>query len=154
MTATPSTPSLNEGNSAMIEIQRILCPIDFSDFSRRAFDHAVAIARWYDLPRELRETVFAGPRSLPEYIALAEQDRRKRLRDAIPDSVRAYCIVDTVLATGTPYQEILRVAEEQKADLLVTGVQGQGAVDRILFGSTAQHLVRKASCPVLTLRRR
>jgi nucleotide-binding universal stress UspA family protein len=75
------------------------------------------------------------------------------LKDAIPDSVRAFCTVDTVLATGKPYREILRIAEEQKADLLVVGIHGRGAIDRLLFGSTAQHLVRRASCPVLTLRR-
>jgi nucleotide-binding universal stress UspA family protein len=75
------------------------------------------------------------------------------LKNAVPDSVRAYCVVDTVLAKGNPHREILRVAEEQKADLLVVGVHGRGTIDRVLFGSTAQHLVRQASCPVLTLRK-
>jgi nucleotide-binding universal stress UspA family protein len=106
-----------------------------------------------DVPREVHETVLARPRSLQEYIALAEEDRRARLRDAIPDSPRAYCTVDTVLTTGKPYREILGVAKEQHADLLVIGIHGRGAVDRLLFGSTAQHLVRQASCPVLTLRK-
>jgi nucleotide-binding universal stress UspA family protein len=101
----------------------------------------------------VHENVLAGPRSLREYVALAEEDRRGRLKDAIPEAVRAYCTVDSVLATGKPYQEILRVAGEQKADLLVVGIHGRGAVDRLLFGSTAQHLVRQASCPMLTLRK-
>jgi len=57
-----------------------------------------------------------------------------------------------VLAAGKPYREILRVAAEHGADLLVVGVHGRGAIDRMLFGSTTQHLVRQASCPVLTLR--
>jgi nucleotide-binding universal stress UspA family protein len=57
-----------------------------------------------------------------------------------------------VLATGKPYREILRVAGEQKADLLVVGIHGRGAIDRLLLGSTSQHLVRQASCPVLTIR--
>jgi nucleotide-binding universal stress UspA family protein len=104
-------------------------------------------------PREVHETVLAGPRSLHEYIASAKEERLARLTEVIPETVRAYCIVDTTLASGTPYREILRVAEERKADLLVVGVHGRGAVDRMLFGSTAQHLVREASCPVLTLRK-
>jgi nucleotide-binding universal stress UspA family protein len=58
-----------------------------------------------------------------------------------------------VQPTGKPYREILRVAEEQTADLIVIGIHGRGPVDRLLFGSTAEHLVRQASCPVLTLRR-
>jgi len=147
--------------------KRIVCAIDFSDCSMHALNYAMSLAQEADahltvihvtelppdVPREAHENVLADPRSLREYVALAEEDRRGRLQDAIPDSVRAYCAVDTVLATGKPYQEILRVAEEQKADLLVVGIHGRGAVDRLLFGSTAQHLVRQAPCPVLTLRK-
>jgi nucleotide-binding universal stress UspA family protein len=106
-----------------------------------------------ELPREVHETVLGGPRSIREYIAMAEEDRRARLKDAIPESVRAYCAVDTVLATGKPYREILRVAAEDESDLIVIGIHGRGAADLLFFGSTAQHVVRQASCPVLTLRR-
>jgi nucleotide-binding universal stress UspA family protein len=67
--------------------------------------------------------------------------------------VRAYCTVDTVLATGKPYSEILRVASEEMSDVIVIGVHGRGAADLFFFGSTAQHVVRQASCPVLTLRK-
>lgn len=147
--------------------KRIVCAIDFSDCSMHALEYAMSLAQEADahltimhvielppdIPREVHETVLAGPRSLREYIALAEEDRRARLNDAIPESVRTYSTVDTVLATGKPYREILRVAEERQADLLVVGIHGRGAVDRLLFGSTAQHLVRQASCPVLTLRK-
>jgi nucleotide-binding universal stress UspA family protein len=147
--------------------KRIICAIDFSDSSMQALNYAMSLAQEADanltvvhvieLPPdvslEAHETVLAGPRSLQEYIALAEEDRRARLKDAIPDSVRAFCTVDTVLATGKPYREILRIAEEQKADLLVVGIHGRGVIDRLLFGSTTQHLVRQAMCPVLTLRK-
>jgi nucleotide-binding universal stress UspA family protein len=106
-----------------------------------------------DVPREVHENLPGGPRSLREYVALAEIDRRARLNGAIPDTVRTYCAVDTILTTGKPYREILRVAHEQKADLLVVGIHGRGPIDRLLFGSTAQYLVRQATCPVLTLRK-
>jgi nucleotide-binding universal stress UspA family protein len=145
----------------------LVCAIDFSDCAMHALDYAMSLAQEADahltvmhvielppdVPREVHENVLAGPRNLREYIALAEEDRRARLKNAIPDSVRAYCTVDTVLATGKPYREILRVAEEQRAGLLVIGIHGRGPVDRLLFGSTAQHLVRQAPCPVLTLRK-
>ena len=147
--------------------KEIVCAIDFSDSAMHALNYAMSLAQEAgaeltvvhvielppEVPREAHETVLAGPRSLREYVALAEEDRRPRLNEAIPDAVRAYCTVNTVMATGKPYREILRVAEEQKADLLVIGVHGRGPVDRLLFGSTAQHLVRMASCPVLTLRK-
>ena len=71
----------------------------------------------------------------------------------MPDRVRGLLTVDTVLGAGKPYREILRVADEHSADLIVVGVHGRGAIDRMLFGSTTQHLVRQASCPVLTIRK-
>jgi nucleotide-binding universal stress UspA family protein len=57
-----------------------------------------------------------------------------------------------ILATGKPYHEILRVARERDAHLIVLGVHGRNAIDRLFFGSTANHVVRTATCPVLTLR--
>ena len=53
---------------------------------------------------------------------------------------------------GRPWREVLRVADEQESDLIAIGVQGRGAADLMFFGSTTQHVVREASCPVLTLR--
>ncbi len=57
------------------------------------------------------------------------------------------------MANGTPYREVLRVAAEQQSDLIVIGIHGRSATDLLFFGSTAQHVVRQATCPVLTLRR-
>ena len=146
--------------------KRIVCAIDFSDCSMHALNYATSLAQEADahltvvhvielppdLPREVHENGFAVPQRVQESIALVEEDRLARLQVAIPDSVRAYCTADTLLATGKPYREILRIAAEQQADLLVVGIHGRGAIDRFLFGSTAQHLVRQATCPVLTLR--
>ena len=151
----------------MIDLQRILCAVDFSECSLHALDYATSLAQEADaqltvvhvielppdIPREVHETVLAGPRNIREYVALAEEVGRARLADAVSEHIRASVTTDTVLAAGKPYREILRVAAEHGADLLVVGVHGRGAVDRMLFGSTTQHLVRQASCPVLTLRK-
>jgi nucleotide-binding universal stress UspA family protein len=53
---------------------------------------------------------------------------------------------------GRAYRQILKVAAQQHASLIVMGVQGRGAVDMWFFGSTTNHVVRQATCPVLTLR--
>ena len=50
-------------------------------------------------------------------------------------------------------REILRIAAEQQTDLIVVGIQGRGAADLMFFGSTTNHVVREATCPVLTVRR-
>lgn len=80
--------------------------------------------------------------------------RRERLRAVVPESARACCTIETTVATGTPYREILRVAAEQQSDVVVIGIHGRGASNPFFFGSSAQHVVREATCPVLTLRRR
>ena len=145
----------------------ILCAIDFSDCSTNALNYAMSLAQEADarltvlhvieLLPELApgrdEAIQVWPANVTEYIAGVEQDRRERLRAAVPESVRAYCAVETVLANGNPYRAILRVAEEQHSDLIVIGIHGRGAADLLFFGSTAQHVVRQATCPVLTLRR-
>lgn len=146
--------------------KRILCAVDFSDCSMQALNYAMSLAQGADsqltvmhvidmppdIAREIYETSLATQRYLQEYITSVEAEARTRLNDAVPDRVRAHCTVDTVLTTGKPYHEILRVAAEQKSDLLVIGIHGRGPIDRFVFGSTAQHLVRQATCPVLTLR--
>jgi nucleotide-binding universal stress UspA family protein len=81
-------------------------------------------------------------------------DRRQRLNDIIPVNAKTFCTIETVLATGKPHREILRIAGQQHVGLIVMGVHGHTAVDLLLFGSTTHHIVRQATCPVLTLRER
>jgi nucleotide-binding universal stress UspA family protein len=65
----------------------------------------------------------------------------------------ATCAVKRIVCHGKPYVEILDVAAETAADLMVLGVHGRNNLDLTLFGSTTNQLVRRATCPVLTLRR-
>ena len=65
---------------------------------------------------------------------------------------RPLCEIDDLLLAGKPYREILRLAREQDVDLIVMGVHGRGAIDRMLFGSVTEQIVRRATCPVLTVR--
>lgn len=146
--------------------RQLVCAVDFSDCSMRALAYALSLAQEGDarltiahvielppeVPLDLHETTSGGPRSLREYVAAAEADRRERLEQAVPESVRAYCRVDTVLATGKSGREILHIAAERAADLIVVGIHGRGAVDRLFLGSTTEHLVRHASCAVLSVR--
>ena len=148
-----------------VTFKRIVCAVDFSECSLRALEYAMSIAQEANalltvlhvvepvpnVPAD-DESVLAGIKSVREYIVAAEDQGRELLRRAIPDDVRAFCQVETVQTVGTPYREILRVATEQASDLIVLGVHGRGVVDLLFFGSTAQHVVRQAACPVLTLR--
>jgi nucleotide-binding universal stress UspA family protein len=76
---------------------------------------------------------------------------RKRLQESIPVGAAAYCTIEPIMTHGKPWREILRVAAERQNDLIVMGVEGRGATDLFVFGSTTEHVVRGATCPVLTL---
>ncbi len=93
-----------------------------------------------------------------EHVSLAtfqrqhEEEARQLLEKAVPDSAVVYCKTDSMLLRGKPGREILRIASDRQAELIVMGVQGRGAAGLLFFGSTTQHVVREATCPVLTLR--
>ena len=146
---------------------RILCAIDFSDCSLHAMKYALSLAQEADAhlgilhvlelppgtPAYLDEGSTHLTRGLRRYVEAAEAEGREALAKAVPDSAGAYCTIEPLFAEGKPYREILRVATEQKAELIVMGVRGRGAADLLLFGSTVQHVVRQATCPMLTLRK-
>lgn len=140
--------------------KRILCPIDFSPASKTALTYATSLAQEADAHLMLihvlelpPETSYGAPPFDAEaYTRTYEEESKHRLRALVPDEVRTYCTVEEMAVTGKPYQEILRVAKEQAVELIVLGVHGRGAADRLLFGSTTQHVVRQATCPVMTLR--
>ena len=71
----------------------------------------------------------------------------------MPEEARDWCRPSLRIGHGKPYREILGVATEDAADLIVMGVHGRNPLDVALFGSTTNHIVRQATCPVLTLRR-
>jgi nucleotide-binding universal stress UspA family protein len=71
----------------------------------------------------------------------------------VPEKSRAHTRLETVvLESGSPYQEVLKAAERENSDLVVMGVAGRSSADLAFFGSTANHVVRSAGCPVLTVR--
>jgi nucleotide-binding universal stress UspA family protein len=75
----------------------------------------------------------------------------KQLQDLIPAEARNWCDVVTCVQTGVPYRMILRTLEDEKVDLLVMNIHGKGMLDRALLGSTAERVVRAASCPVMLI---
>lgn len=140
----------------------ILCPLDFSDASTRALEYALSLAQEADArlilvhvvegviePTRLAEVAHF---SVPEYHRYLEQDAMTRLKGAVPDEARTWCKPEERVVAGKAYREILRLAEQSSAQLIIMGVHGRGAVNRLLFGSTTHHIIREVACPVLTLR--
>ena len=137
--------------------RRILCPVDFSPCSRRALQHALSLAR----ESHARVTV-AHIIDIPPDAAAPERpdlepfrtfyfQQAHRCMHELLAPVREANAIDELLLAGKPHRELLRLAGEQQADAIVLGVQGRGAVDRWLFGSVTEQIVRHATCPVLTV---
>ena len=142
------------------ELRRIVCATDFSEPSQEALRYATSLASranarldvLYVLDWPDGERPHHPPFDVPEYRRYLQDEGMRQLRAAVPAAARDWCEVRETVAVGRPWREILRVAAEVEADLIVLGTHGRGAFDRVLFGSTASHVVRQAACPVLTVR--
>jgi len=145
----------------MIEIRRILCPIDFSECSRRALDHAVAIARWYkasvtavhvDAAIEIAGYGPAPMLGVPAIWTIADRSALAAdLKRFVNADAASGVTVETVLREGAAAQEILRHATALSADLITMGTHGASGFERLLLGSVTEKVLRKAACPVLTV---
>jgi nucleotide-binding universal stress UspA family protein len=141
---------------------RILCAVDFSDSSPANLDYAISLAEEgnaqltvlhvVELQPVVYEPSMATPFDLERDRPRLEEAARSHLHRFVPESVRPDVVA--VVTSGKPYVEILNMARARGTDLIVLGVRGHNAIDRLLFGSTANHVVRRATCPVLTVRRR
>jgi len=141
--------------------KRIICGLDFSPESHAALRFAASIASEADADLTVAHVVEHVPLwPLPvagidsdTMMRRACEDAASALHAAIDDDAREYARVEELVLSGKPYRKLLELAEERQADLLVVGAHG-GRAPLPHFGSTANQLVRSASCPVLTLRSR
>jgi len=139
---------------------RILCAADLTQASEQTLDMALSLGIDNDAQVTLLHVIdtppgdtwaglhVAAPEVGPsrhEFVARA----RAELRKAVPVAARNCCEVTERVETGAPWSEILRVASQMNADLIVMGAHPRGAVGRMFLGSTASNVVRRAACPVL-----
>jgi nucleotide-binding universal stress UspA family protein len=143
------------------EIKKILVPIDFSDYSKGALKYAVGFAKNFNAKLFLVyvvEPIIYPPDFSMGQIAIPtmdlEMDKRasEELNKLAEKEIPKELIVNTIVKTGKPFIEIIETAQEEDIDLIIIATHGHTGMEHILFGSTAEKVVRKAPCPVLTLR--
>lgn len=145
-------------------ISNILVPTDFSDPSDAALNYGRELARTFGASlhvlhvlddAEMRGVVGAGyigpSPTLPQREQLIEQGVCDRLDDLFEESDRRQLNAHVKAVIGEPVGEILRYAQEQKIDLVIMGTHGRTGIAHMILGSVAEHVVRKSSCPVLTV---
>jgi nucleotide-binding universal stress UspA family protein len=145
----------------MLKIAKILCPVDFSEFSKTAFEYAVSFASRYKAELYVQHVIepitalftyetLPGWRELyAEFRAGAEEALEELTAVGLTRDVQP----ETCLQVGNPADLILKLARRVAVDLIVMGSHGRRGLDRLLTGSVTERVLRKAQCPVLAVQK-
>lgn len=144
-------------------MKTIITALDFSDATKDVLTAAMLMAKLQDatlhiihvLEPEPTYTAYGmTPEEFPAIQVFQNESQRRaeaRLNDAVTTAKTLLKDVRAELIVGSPLHSIIDYAETQKADLIVIGTHGHGAVAALLIGSVAEGLVRKAICPTLVI---
>lgn len=154
--------------TSKLPFEHLICAVDFSDSSLAALELAISLAVEADArltllhvlewpwreppPPELGDVPEEVAKRLEAYRREREAHARVRLEGLLPESVRMSSKPDILVLNGKAYVEVLRAAADGAADLIVMGVRGHQRLEVLAFGSSANQVVRRATCPVLTVR--
>ena len=145
-----------------VDIRRVLCPVDFSDFARRALDYAIAVARWYTCRLTVLYVHHVPVPSIAEFAGLATgpadgrvlsaadcEQLREQLKGLTPAEAVKNIPVEVSFAEGDVATEIL--AEADSIDMIVMGTHGRSGFDRLVLGSVTEKVIRRSPCSVMTI---
>ena len=146
----------------MIKFKRILFPTDFSPSAQHALDYAISVALEYessiilahvieDISFNSSFTLTSFPTSLGYHHGMEER-AKDELTKAISPQLKRQINTEEVIARGKPFVEIIRLAKEKNADLIVMATHSQTGIRHSHLGSTSERVVRKAPCPVMVIR--
>jgi nucleotide-binding universal stress UspA family protein len=145
----------------MKDFKTILFATDFSESSDYAFQYAYSLAKKFEarllLVHVINEPVdlrgFYVPHiSFEKLEEEIEEGAKKMMEKFCRTHIRDYDNYETLIVPGIPYDEVIKKATENSADLIVVGTHGRTGLDHVLFGSTAEKIVRKSPVPVMTIR--
>ncbi|OQZ01802.1 MAG: hypothetical protein B6D34_12825 [Candidatus Brocadia sp. UTAMX1] len=143
----------------MITLKKILCPIDHSECSYLALKYAISLALKDEAKLYLMHVIDIRLydteiyKFSPYNITEINLDKiREDLIKSLPEGTSDVLEVETIVVKGIPFQEIINAATAIDADLIVIGTHGRTGLSHAVMGSVAEKVVRKAPCPVLTVR--
>ena len=154
-------PPFRQKAEIMLQIERILCPVDFSVFSARAYDYAQSLARHYQAKLFLQHVVdfnlpayayYVPANLLVEHMEQVRNDAMLQLQEFAKRPSDYGAPPERILHEGAPVNTILSFAGVQKVNLIVMGSHGLQGADHIALGSVTEKVLRKASCSVLVVR--
>lgn len=147
----------------MPDVNNILCPVDFSEFSARAYRYALSLARHYRAELFVQHvlelwqypcTDFApSPEALEHFYRVHRERAEEHIQQLTKDEDRVEIRSKHIIQQGMAADLILAFAQAQKIDLIVMGTHGRRGFDRLMLGSVTERVMRKASCPLLAVHR-
>jgi nucleotide-binding universal stress UspA family protein len=155
-------PSDVQKEPAMLRIEKILCPVDFSEYSGKAYDYAQSLAQHYGARLLLQHVVqpmtsvypyYAFPDALNEVFWNLETRADEKLSELMSARQVDGFEPERFVHKGTVPDCVLAFAESQGADLIVMGTHGRHGFDHLTMGSVTEKVLRKAHCPVLVVRK-
>ena len=143
----------------MLPIKKIVCPLDLSDLSPRVAEYAVAMARAfgsevlvvYVAPSVNQYAVLDVPPQSLEWFTEEISTNAVNHMGKVTTELFTGIKVETKILSGNPAEEIIKVARENNADLIVMGTRGRKGVDLLVFGTVADKVVKNSKIPVLTV---
>ena len=146
----------------MLPIKKILCPTDFSEPAMASLQVGIELAENFaaDLllvhvigPVQILAGNFAMSGAQAVQIVESMQfEANKQMDQLLRTQVPGHIHCDSRIVQGQPGDKITQLAEEEEVDLIVTATHGYSGFNRFLFGSVAERIIRKATCPVLTIK--
>lgn len=153
-----NTRLISNLNGPVTGLKKLLVPVDFSECSRHALKYAVAFAKQFDAAITLVAVVpdvhTAFDYGSCEFMEIQEKRRQQYEAELAKLAGQRLGKIPhrLVIRTGRPFEEIIRAAKETGQDLIIISTHGQGGPGNGEFGSTAERVVRYATCPVLVVR--
>jgi nucleotide-binding universal stress UspA family protein len=148
----------------MLPFKKILCPTDFSEPAFAALKRAEELARHFSAELIVAHVIptVPGPHSFPDPqasfkfdVPLYQQElaihAEKMVKELVSHQIAAEVRARDLVTTGEAAPEILRIAQQERADLIVIASHGLTGWRRLVHGSVAEKVVRQATCPVLTI---
>ncbi len=141
-----------------IQVKRILVPTDFSDCSQRGIEYAISLAKDFQaqifLLHVMELPVYGLDLSLmhPRAIMSVRHKLMEMMQQWVDQLKNQGVEVEGNFVTGVPSIEILEAAKKHEADLIVMGTHGRTGLAHIMLGSTAERVIQRARCPVLTVK--
>jgi nucleotide-binding universal stress UspA family protein len=144
-----------------MNFKKILCPTDFSEYSYQALDYAKFLAKTFGAKLYVIHVIYEPAEFSAFYVPHVSFDKIKseieagasKLIDEMKEQrLKGEKNVETAVLMGYPSEIIVKFAEDNGIDLIVIGSQGKRGVEKFVFGSTAEKVIRKTSCPVMCIK--